>query len=133
MVLKKKRAGKKAVKARKKVVKKKIIKRKAIKRKVIKRKPVKKARKAPAAKKVLENVIGGITHYFPKVNAAVIKLTAPLTVGETIKIKGHTTDLTQIVNSMQINHVSVDSAKKGDEIGLLVSSRVRQNDVVCKV
>ncbi len=133
MVLKRKKAGRKAAKVKKGTVKKKIIKRKSVKRKVVKRRPVKKAKKIAAAKKTLENVIGTITHYFPKVNAAVIKLKASLAVGDTIKIKGHTTDLTQAVNSMQINHVSVNSAGKGDEIGLLVSSRVRQNDVVCKV
>ena len=74
-----------------------------------------------------------MTHYFPKVRAAVIKLKAPLSVGDTIKIKGHTTDFKQNIASLQINRVSVDSAKKGDEIGLLVDSRVRQHDVVCKV
>ncbi|MBM3245330.1 MAG: translation elongation factor-like protein [Candidatus Omnitrophica bacterium] len=79
-----------------------------------------------------ENVIGLITHYFPKVRAAVIKLKAPLSVGDSIKIKGHTTDFTQVISSMQIDRVPITNAKKGDEIGLLVNSRVRQHDKVCK-
>jgi hypothetical protein len=79
------------------------------------------------------NLIGLITHYFPHVQAAVIKLKKPLANGDTVKIKGHTTDLTQIVSSMQIDRVEISSAKKGDEIGLQVSSRVRQQDKVYKI
>jgi len=63
----------------------------------------------------------------------VIKLKKSLINGDTVKIKGHTTDLTQIVSSMQIDRVEISSAKKGDEIGLQVSSRVRQQDKVYKI
>ena len=112
------------------------IKRKAAKKtvkkaakKVLKKKPIK-AKKA--LKKLKGNVIGIITHYFPKVRAAVIKLKAPLAVGDTIKIKGHTTDFTQTITSMQIDRVPIDKAKKGDEIGILVNSRARQHDTVSK-
>jgi len=90
---KKKKAVKKAVKrkAPKKVLKKKIVKKKPVaKKKIIKKVKAKK----PVIKKEKGNVIGTITHYFPKVNAAVIKLKAPLVVGDTIKVKGHTTDFT---------------------------------------
>ncbi len=100
---------------------------KAVKRKVVKKKPLKKP-----ARIRKENIIGVITHYFPKVRAAVIKLKKPLNTGDVIKIKGHTTDLTQTATSLQIDRVPVDSAKKGQEIGLLVNSRVRQHDKVYK-
>ena len=123
--------------------KKKIPKR-AVKRRAVKRKPVAKkkaVRKKPSTRKrtiikkpaVKENVIGVVTHYFPHVRAAVIKLKAPLSIGEVIKIKGHTTDFTQSVVSMQIDRVPINQAKKGDEIGLLVNSRVRQHDTVSNV
>ena len=118
---------KKKVRPKKKVTKKRIIKKKPTKKRVTKAKA-----KAPAIKKKKENIIGVVTHYFPKVRAGVIKLKAPLATGDTLKIKGHTTDFTQEVNSMQINHVPVERAKKGEEIGLLVDSRVRQNDIVYK-
>lgn len=136
MALKKKKAKKRVVKkkrpvARKKVSRKKVAKKKVIKRKAVKKAPAKK-KKALAVKKIKKNVIGTITHYFPHVQAAVIKLKAPLSVGDTIKIKGHTTDLTQTITSMQIDRVPIDSAKPGQEIGLLVSSRVRQHDLVIK-
>jgi len=118
---------------------------KKLKKKVVKKaakKPVKKTVKKPApkkkpaalkVKKPKDKVIGAITHYFPHVQAAVIKLKAPLSVGETIKIKGHTTDFTQTISSLQIDRVPVNSAKTGQEIGLLVNSRVRQHDLVYKV
>lgn len=130
MALKKKgKKVKKTVKKTKKRVIKKSVKRsvkKSIKR-ASKRKPI--ARKKAAPK---EKTIGKVTHYFPHVQAAVIKLTAPLIIGDTVKIKGHTTDLSQMVTSMQIDRVAITSAKKGDEIGLQVSSRVRQEDKVYK-
>ncbi len=113
---------KKAIKKTKKTTKKIIVK-----KKVLIKRPQKKARRAK------ENIIGVVTHYFPKVRAAVIKLKAPLRTGDNIKIKGHTTDFKQNVTSMQIDHAPVNEAKKGEEIGLMVDSRVRQHDTVCKV
>ena len=65
--------------------------------------------------------------------AGVIKVKKPLAVGDEVKIKGHTTDFTQKVGSMQIDRASIESAKKGDEIGLLVESRVRKGDTVYKI
>lgn len=126
-------------KAKKGAAKKKVLRRRPLKR-ASKKKAVKKPtrkkivkRKASVAKKALkEGLIGVVTHYFPQVRAAVVKLKAPLSVGDAIKIKGHTTDFTQTVSSMQINHVPVNNAKKGQEIGLQVESRVRQHDLVYK-
>jgi putative protease len=110
--------------------KKRIVKKRTIPRRVAKKRAVK---KAVSAKKIKENIIGEVTHYFPKVRAAVIKLKAPLVTGDVVKIKGHTTDFQQNVTSMQIDHVPINQAKKGQEIGLLVDSRVRQHDIVYKV
>jgi putative protease len=134
MALKNKKKIKKSVK---KLTKKTVRK---ITKKVIK-KPVKKLIKKEPAKKNPVNkpaksegkLIGLIIHYFPHVQAAVIRLKKPLTNGDTVKIKGHTTDLTQIVSSMQIDRIEISSAKKGDEIGLKVNSRVRQQDKVYKI
>jgi len=115
---------------RKKVLRKRPARRKPVKKKTQARKP---ARKKPLAPKVKGKVIGTVTHYFPKVMAGVVKIKTPLTLGDMIKIKGHTTDLTQTVTSMQIDHVPITAAKKGQEIGLLVNSRVRKRDVVYKI
>lgn len=131
MPVKKKRAPKKSAK-RKAVTKKKAVKRKAVKKSAPKRRL---AKKKTAVRKPKEKgkVVGIVTHYFPHVRAGVIKLKAPLAAGEVIKIKGHTTDFTQTVTSMQIDRVPINEGKKGDEIGLLVDSRVRQRDIVYKV
>jgi putative protease len=114
---------------KKKVKKRKATKRKPAKKPTLKKKPQK---KSPAARKPKENIIGIVTHYFPKVRAAVVKLKAGLAVGDYVKIKGHTTDFTQNVNSMQIDHVPISKAKTGQEIGLQVDSRVRQHDILYK-
>jgi putative protease len=115
------------------IKKKKAIKKRVVGRKAPKKRLISKRRASPAAKpKKIKGAIGVVTHYFPKVRAAVVKLKAPLSIGDTVKIKGHTTDFTQQVTSMQIDRVPIQSAKKGQEIGLLVESRVRRKDVVLK-
>ena len=119
----KKKPARKIIKRAKKVAKRTV--------KKIARKPAKK--KKPAAPKIAGKVIGAITHYFPKVRAAVIKLKSTLNTGDTIRVIGHTTDFTQTINSMEIDHVPVTTAGKGAEIGLLVISRVREHDAVIKV
>ncbi len=113
-------------------------KRKVIKKKRVTKRPAKRAqrkakKKLATAKKAKENIIGIITHYFPKVRAAVVKLKGSLAIGDTVKIKGHTTDFKQAINSIQIDRIPINSAKKGQEVGLLVDSRVRKNDVVYKI
>ena len=78
--------------------------------------------------------VGKVTHYFGHVNAAAVKLLKNgLKVGDSVYIKGHTTDFKEIVNSIQLDHVTIPEGKKGQEIGLLVKSRVRQGDSVYKI
>ncbi|MDH5793409.1 MAG: translation elongation factor-like protein [Candidatus Bathyarchaeota archaeon] len=81
-----------------------------------------------------ENVVevGRVTHFFAKISVAVIELIAPLAVGDTIMIKGPTTDFEQIVESMQIEHNNVQRAEAGQSIGLKVAQRVRENDIAYK-
>lgn len=117
----------------KRITKKKVAPKKKVVRKVRISPKKKPARKKAVVKKLKENIIGKVTHYFPKVRAAVVKLKAPMSIGDTIKIKGHTTNFTETVTSMQIDRVPINTAKKGQEIGLLVGSRVRQHDIVYKV
>ena len=76
--------------------------------------------------------VGRITHFFSKINVAVVELKAPLKVGDTIVVKGPTTDFQQVVDSMQIEHQNVQSALAGQSIGLKVVQRARETDVVFK-
>ena len=78
----------------------------------------------------MEKPIGTITHYFSKVNVAVVKIAETVRVGDSIAIRGATTDFTQTVESMEVDHVPVQEAKKGQEIGMKVLKRVREGDNV---
>lgn len=96
------------------------------------KKPAKKASSVPSGASLEE--AGVITHYFPKVEAAVVKLTkSSLSVGDSIVIKGHTSDFKEKVQSIQLDHVPIQNAEKGMEIGLKVKSKVREHDVVYKI
>jgi translation initiation factor IF-2 len=79
------------------------------------------------------DVIGKIAHYFSNIGVAVIELSGTLKVGDTIHVKGATSDVRQEVESMQIEHDKVEKAKKGQSVGLKVEDHVRENDVVYKV
>jgi len=80
-----------------------------------------------------EEVIGTVTDFFAHPVVAGIELTATLKVGDKIHIKGYTTDMELVVDSMEINNVGVNQAKAGDSIGVKVSERVRRGDTVYKV
>ncbi len=78
--------------------------------------------------------VGKVTHYFPHVKAAaVLTLKDGLKIGDRVYIKGHTTDFKQSAKSMQLDHVPIQEAKKDQEIGLLVKSRVRIGDTVYRI
>ncbi len=78
--------------------------------------------------------IGHVSHYFGKIQVAAIELTdGELAVGDTIHIKGHTSDFSQQIDSMQIDKVDVTHAKKGQGIGIRVSEHARVGDTVYKV
>ncbi len=77
--------------------------------------------------------VGKVTHYFSHISVAVIKLDKPLKVGDTIHIKGATTDFTQPIDSMQVEHKNIEKAKAKDDVGLKVQDKVREHDIVYRV
>lgn len=77
--------------------------------------------------------VGKVSDFFARPVVAGIELTQNLKVGEKIHIKGHTTDLELVVDSMQINNVDVKEGQPGDAIGIKVPDRVRRGDTVYKV
>lgn len=79
---------------------------------------------------VKEKEIGKVFSYFSKIGVAAINLTSGLKKGDAIHIKGHTTDFTQKVESMQTDNKDIEKAKKGDEIGVKVNDKVRPHDSV---
>ncbi|MBL7051089.1 translation elongation factor-like protein [Candidatus Woesearchaeota archaeon] len=76
--------------------------------------------------------IGKVMGFYSHISVAAIELTGDLAVGDTIVIKGHTTNLEQPIDSMQIEHDKVEKAKKGDQIGIKVKDKVRLHDIVYK-
>lgn len=80
-----------------------------------------------------EQEVGRVVDYFAKVGVAGIEMTGQLAVGDTIRIKGHTTDFQQTVDSMQIEHQVVQEVKPGDSVGIKVADRCRTHDLVYKV
>ncbi len=80
-----------------------------------------------------EEIIGTVSDFFAHPVVAGIELTASLKVGDKIHIKGHTTELELVIDSMQINNVNVGQAKAGDSVGIKVGERVRRGDAVYKV
>ncbi len=81
----------------------------------------------------VEEEIGRVSHFFSRPVVAGIELSAPVKLGDRIHIKGHTTDLEVSVDSMQVDNVVVDEAKRGDSIGIKVPDRVRPGDQVYRV
>ena len=80
-----------------------------------------------------EKEIGAITHYYGNLNVGIIELKGVLKVGDKIRIKGHTSDFTQGIASMQIEHATVSEGKAGDLVGIKVAEKVHPNDKVYKV
>ena len=78
-------------------------------------------------------LIGKVTHYFSKIGVAIIELSDSLKVGDTIRIIGSTVDITQEVDSIEVDHQKVEKAKKGDIIGLKVDEKVREDNKVYKI
>lgn len=78
----------------------------------------------------VEEDIGQVNDFFARPVVAGIELTGTLKVGETVHIKGHTTDITMVVESMEVNNVKVQVAHARDQIGVKVTDRVRRGDRV---
>jgi putative protease len=77
-----------------------------------------------------ERLVGTVSHYYGNLGVAGIELIGELNVGDRIHIAGHTSDFTQTVASMQIDHRDVDSGKAGDPIAIEVTDRARVHDQV---
>jgi hypothetical protein len=80
--------------------------------------------------KVVE--IGHITHFFPKISVAILELTAALSVGDHILVKGPSTDFEQAVDSMQIEHQNIQRAEGGQSVGLKLAQQAKVRDTVYK-
>lgn len=143
MAKKKTKTSKKSVKRAVKKPIKKVIK-KTVKKSVVKKTVVKKAQ--PKKKVVVppdplpwrhalvgETMVGVVDDYYSHLSVITLTLQSPLKVGDTIHVRGHTTDMTERLESMQINHLSVTQAKAGDPIGIKAIGKCRAGDYLYKV
>ena len=148
MAAKKKTKSKKATsKAKKKPAAKKtkkIVKKKVTKKKTTARKPAAKKSTAPKKKTMKpatmpralpgEERVGIVTHYYNHLSVAIIQVeTGVVRTGDTVHIKGHTSDFRQKVESMEVDHMHVDEARPGQSFGLRVQEHAREHDVAYKV
>ena len=76
--------------------------------------------------------VGRVSHFFSRINVAIVEVTDTISVGDEILIKGPTTDIEQTIDSMEIEHKKVKQAEAGQSIGMKVNDRVRENDIVYK-
>ncbi len=70
--------------------------------------------------------VGTVTHYFGKIGVAILKLEAPLKVGDVLKFQGHGADFEQSVSSMQVDHAEVPEAKAGGQVGMKVDQPAKE-------
>ncbi|MEE8320159.1 MAG: translation elongation factor-like protein [bacterium] len=78
-----------------------------------------------------DQAVGIVRDYFRKVDVAAVEVTkGGFKVGDTLRFKGHTTDFAQKIESMQVDHQEVVEVGPGDLVGIKVSDRVRDNDLV---
>ena len=77
--------------------------------------------------------VGRVEGFFAHPSVAIVELTAPLKVGDTVYVKGHTTDFQQAVDSMQLDRQPVQAATPGQSVGLKMGQRCRKHDVVYKL
>jgi hypothetical protein len=78
--------------------------------------------------------IGVVTHYYSHLSVATLRLeSGTLRVGDVIHIRGHTTDFSQRVESLEVNHAPATEVGPNDDFGLKVVQHAREHDVVYKV
>jgi len=82
---------------------------------------------------VSDEEVGRVQSFFRKPSVAAMVLTGDLSIGDSIRIQGATTDIEMTVESMQINLEPVETAGAGDDVGIKVPERVRPNDRVLRV
>ncbi|MEM5766072.1 MAG: translation elongation factor-like protein [Candidatus Aenigmatarchaeota archaeon] len=80
-----------------------------------------------------KKLVGKVTHYYGKIGVAVIEVTDEISVGDKISIEGNVTNFQQTVESMEMEHNQIKTAKAGNAIGLKVVDKVREGDSVYKI
>ena len=81
-----------------------------------------------------EDQVGIVVNYYAKPGVAAVKVTrGTITKGDMLQYKGHTTDFTETVTSIEVENQSVEKAQEGDLVGVKVKEKVREKDKVYKI
>ena len=89
---------------------------------------------ARAAQQTTEERVGVVTHYYTRLGVAIVRLeSGTLRLGDTVHVRGHTSDFRQTVTSLQIEHRPVEEVRAGQEFGMRVVEHAREHDVVYRV
>ncbi|MBI4079426.1 MAG: hypothetical protein HY429_03980 [Candidatus Levybacteria bacterium] len=79
----------------------------------------------------MDKPIGKVAHYYDKIGVAVVDITTgAIKIGDSIKFKLGDDEFSQVVESLQMEHKSVSSVKKGDSFGLKVSEPTKRGTLV---
>jgi translation elongation factor EF-1alpha len=81
----------------------------------------------------MDILIGKVTHYYNRISVAVVELAGELRVGDQIAILGHTTEFTQPVESLEVEHHKIEVARTGQEVALKTWEIARSGDLVYKI
>lgn len=84
-------------------------------------------------KEGVEEAVGRVTHFFGQLGVVAVKLTGALQVGDQVRVKGHTTDFTQSVDALQVEHANVDKGGPGEEVAFKAKEKARTGDQVFRV
>jgi putative protease len=80
-----------------------------------------------------EKPAGKVEHYYPKVQAAAVKLSKKVKLGDEVHIVGHGDDFKEKVTSLQLDHQPIQEGQPGQSVGLWVKERVHEGDDVLLV
>lgn len=80
-----------------------------------------------------EKPVGKVEHYYPKVQAAAVRLTKKVKLGDKVHIVGHGDDFKETVTSLQLDHEPIQEGQPGQAVGLWVKERVHEGDDVLLV
>ncbi len=82
-----------------------------------------------------KKLVGSVAHFFDKISVAALKVTGEFKIGDKISIESKDGQVLhqQVISSMQVEHKSVQSAKKGDDVALKLSTKVHEGNLVYKV
>ena len=74
--------------------------------------------------------VGEVTHYYGNLGVAIVKFNQDMPAGKNLTFQGVTTDFSQDVASLEFDHKKVDTAPRGQEVGMKVKDKVREGDKV---